>query len=284
MQVARLDQFGFLAIRGKDAISFLQGYTTCDLNHVSPQHSLIGAICNIQGRMVSSFRITSLSDGLLLRLDRGLVEPTSSFLAKYIVFSKAKLSDMSETYVCYGVIGDLKSPSPTAVGDTATLSDSIVIKVSDAGPRYEFWSQDDISGDEIASNVWQQAEIEDGLAWVGSQTTEEFIPQMFNYHHIGGIDFDKGCYLGQEIIARLEYRGKLKRKLHRGLTINPVAPGDDLLDAQGKVAGSLISVAQSDVGYALLAVLQNAEDSDIEACANGGDLFTLSPIEVEIAQ
>jgi len=284
MQVTHLEEFGFLAIRGKDAVSFLQGYTTCDLNNLSPEHSLIGAICNLQGRMVSSFRITSLTDGVLLRLDKGLIDHTTKFLAKYIVFSKAELSDMSESYVCYGAIGEIPSTPPATVGDSTLNSGIVTIKVSEKGPRYEIWSQEAVTGDDIQGNAWRQAEIEDGYAWVNAQTTEEFIPQMFNYHNIGGIDFEKGCYLGQEIIARLEYRGKLKRKLHRGLSNNPASPGDAILNQQGKEIGLVASVAEDGDAYTLLAVLQNEDDSDIEARVYEGDLFSFSPIQVEIDQ
>jgi folate-binding protein YgfZ len=284
MQIARLDEFGFLAIRGKDALSFLQGYTTCDLNDLSSGTSLLGAVCNLQGRMVSSFRIVLLTDGVLLRLDRGLIESTTNFLAKYIVFSKAELLDMSESYVCYGAIGGMQSPAPATIGESILQSESIVIKVSDTGPRYEIWTQGSVEGDEVQSNIWQQAEIEDGYAWVNGQTSEEFIPQMFNYHNIGGIDFEKGCYLGQEIIARLEYRGKLKRKLHRGLSTSPVAAGDAVVNKEGKEIGLVASVAEYNDAYALLAVLQNADDSDIEARINGGEAFNLSPIQAETAE
>jgi tRNA-modifying protein YgfZ len=285
MQVARLDQFGFLGIRGKDAVTFLQGYTTCDLNHLSSDTSLLGAICNLQGRMVSSFRIVPLIDGVLLRLDRGLIESTTNFLAKYIVFSKAELVDMSDSYVCYGAIGDMQSPGPATIGEYILQAENIAIKVSESGPRYEIWSQGDVAGDitaeKVQRNTWQQAEIEDGYAWVNTQTTEEFIPQMFNYHNIGGIDFEKGCYLGQEIIARLEYRGKLKRKLHRGLSTNPAAPGDAVVNQEGKEIGLVASTAQHGDAYALLAVIQNAADNDIEVRVNEGEPFSLSPIKAE---
>jgi folate-binding protein YgfZ len=283
MQVTRLEEFGFLAIRGKDAISFLQGYTTCDLNNLTPEHSLIGAICNLQGRMVSSFRITSLSDGVLLRLDKRLIEHTTQFLGKYIVFSKAELSDMSETYVCYGAIGPMPSASPATVGGSTVDSGNIIINVSITGPRYEVWSQDEIAGDDMENNTWQLAEIEDGYAWVNAQTTEEYIPQMFNYHNIGGIDFEKGCYLGQEIIARLEYRGKLKRKLHRGHSTNPASPGDAITNLAGKEVGRVVRVAEDGEGFVLLAVVQNADDGDIQARVNEGEPFSLTPIPDETA-
>ena len=144
-------------------------------------------------------------------------------------------------------------PGSCRTGRSILEPENIVIKVSDTGPRYEIWTQAGVEGDEVESNIWQQAEIEDGYAWVNGQTSEEFIPQMLNYHNIGGINFEKGCYLGQEIIARLEYRGKLKRKLHRGLSISPVAVGDAVVNKEGKEIGLVASVAEFDNAEAVAA-------------------------------
>lgn len=282
MQATLLEQFGFLAIRGKDATSFLQGYTTCDLEQLSNSQALLGAICNLQGRMVANFRVSKLTDGLLLRLNRNLVEKTMTFLAKYIVFSKAEMSDMSENVTCYGVIGDPAISEAMEINEVSTLEDNILVKVSDTGPRYEIWAQNPVDCDLLEDESWSRAEIEDGIAWVDEMSTEEFIPQMFDYQNLGGIDFDKGCYLGQEIIARLEYRGALNRKLHRGRAISNARPGDKLISGAGKPIGTVVSAADLDVdvdgGQMLLAVLQNKGDEEIEVSLEGGESVLFSPV------
>ncbi len=280
MRATHLKQFGFLSITGKDATTFLQGYATCDLDHLSSNRAGLGAICNLQGRMVASFRVVKLNDALLLRIHCDLVDKTREFLGKYIVFSKAEMSDMSEIYACYGVIGDVPGRQLPQINDVEMIDTSIVIKVSEAGPRFEIWAQQAIENtdDAFTAQTWQQAEINDGFAWVDATSSDEHIPQMFNYHNIGGIDFEKGCYLGQEIIARLEFRGKLKRKLHRGEAASKVSSGDLLLSDEGKSLGMVVNVAHVDGSYPILAVLQNAGGDVIHANLEKGESILFSPI------
>lgn len=285
MHATHLKHFGFLAVTGKDAMSFLQGYATCNLEHLSGDRAGLGAICNLQGRMVVSFRIIRLNDGLLLRIHRDLVDKTLSFLGKYIVFSKAELSDMSEIYTCYGVIGEVPGIQLPQINDLATKDGSRVVRVSDTGPRFEIWAQQALENTDSRSRVqtWQEAEINDGFAWVDATSSEEHIPQMFNYHNIGGIDFEKGCYLGQEIIARLEFRGKLKRKLHRGEAGSPVSSGDTLVSDAGKPLGTIVNVAHADSGYPILAVLQNAGGDEIQVNLENGEPIVFAPVTQEQA-
>ncbi len=273
-----LPRFGFLSIQGKDAIAFMQGYTTCDLDKLSSHHAAIGAICNLQGRMVANFRLVRFQDGLLLRMSRDLVQPTRDFLGKYIVFSKAEMSDMSEDWRCYGVTGE--ETSLTTVGEIASAEDRILIRVSDSGPRFELWSGETPANAGDDTIDWSVAEIRDGLAWVDTRTTGEFQPQMFNYHRIGGIDFDKGCYLGQEIIARLEYRGQLKRKLHYGIGHGEVSTGDPLQTKDGRQAGTVVATAKADETIEMLVVLQNASEARMEAFTGNGEAIAFTPVEV----
>ncbi|MCH7741572.1 MAG: folate-binding protein YgfZ [Proteobacteria bacterium] len=283
MHATVLKQFGFLSITGKDAITFLQGYATCDLDHLSPDRAGLGAICNLQGRMLVSFRVIKLNDGLLLRIHRDLVDKTRLFLGKYIVFSKAEMSDMSEIYTCYGAMTEAPNMQLPQVNDLAMKDGNIVIKVSDSGPRFEIWAQQEIKSTDSAFTAqhWQKAEIDDGFAWVDGTSSEEHIPQMFNYHNIDGIDFEKGCYLGQEIIARLEFRGKLKRKLHRGGTASQVSSGNALVSDAGKPLGAIVNVAHINNHYSILAVLQNTGTDAINASLESGESILFSPVVQE---
>jgi len=261
--VARLDNFGFLAITGKDASKFLQGYTTCDLDDLTDSVSSMGAVCNLQGRMVTSFRIIRLENGYLLRMDRELIGATREFLRKYIVFSKAEMADVSDTIHCYGVCGPIPD-SPGMRHQLHSTGNVHTIRVS-AGERYEVWADEPLpefsATDALPLQGWWQREIEDGIAWVTAVTAGEFLPQMFDYHRLGGVDFDKGCYLGQEIVARMQYRGALKRRLHRGAAGRVVAIGDVLLGEGDKSAGTIVAAADT----AFLAVVQS-KDNILPAC------------------
>ena len=216
-QYIYLNHFGFLKISGVDAISFLQGYTTCDLSMLQDKEAQLGAICNIQGRMLASFIVIQQEQDLILRMHKSLVTKIVEFLNKYIVFSKATLTDISKTLLCYGSLA-LDSMPRTSPFTVKTNADSIIV---DLGNRLEHWkSAKESTYSEKSITTWFDAELEAGIAWVDQKTTAKHLPQTLNYHQLGGISFDKGCYLGQEVIARMKYRGALKKQLHR-IDVNP---------------------------------------------------------------
>lgn len=256
--IARLDQFGFLAITGKDAQKFLQGYVTCDMQQVSGGMSAVGAICNLQGRMVTSFRIAATDNGYLLRMTRDLVAVTMTFLEKYIVFSKAEMTDGSDAWHCFACIGE-GAGFPEGRHEIAALSDGYAVRVA-SEPRFEVWTKladwMPPDADAMDAGVWQDFEIDSGIAWVTPQTSAQFIPQMFDYHRLGGLSFDKGCYLGQEIVARMQYRGALSRRLLRGRTQRPLVVGDALQDDRHRNVGEVVATQ----GNRVLAVVQVKDD------------------------
>lgn len=250
-----LPHFGFIEITGRDAIKFMQGYTTCDVERMTPATSRIGAVCNIQGRMVASALIARTEDGLLLRLSQDLIEPVMDFLKKYIVFSKAEMANVSDAIRSFGITGAL-ADAPGAAG-TVRISQQQRL-VSLGGERFELWIDADATLPELEDGSledWTAADIEDGVAWITAATTEEFIPQMFDYHRLKAVDFDKGCYLGQEIVARMQYRGNVNRKLFRGH--GPGLRAGDPVRKDGKTVGRVVAAS----GDRVLAVIQSKDDS-----------------------
>ena len=208
----QLEHFGFLKISGVDAVNFLQGYTTCDLAALTDDSAQLGAVCNIQGRMLASFIVIRQGQDLVLRMHKSLVPKTIAFLTKYIVFSKAELADISENLYCYGA-PNAKSAASESPYPTMTDNGTITINL---GNREEHWTAADKTI--VTTGVierWTDAELDAGIAWVDENSCEAYLPQTLNYHQLGGISFTKGCYLGQEIVARMQYRGKLKKSLHR---------------------------------------------------------------------
>ncbi len=250
-----LDQFGFLSITGRDAEKFLQGYTTCDLTRLTQGMVMRGAICNIKGRMVSNFLAIRTNEGFLLRLHRDLVESTSAFLAKYIVFSKAEIKDQSAELHCYGAtsegLADVDVDLPQEPGAIADSDHGQILKV--ASDRFEIWSQKEVPAT-AEQTEWQRAELAEGIIWVDSVTSGAFIPQMFNLHNIEGISFEKGCYLGQEIVARMQYRGELKNRLHLAELdeVSELKVGAKI-QSEGKKVGEVVAVAGSLAGFVLKA-------------------------------
>ena len=229
--------FGILRLTGRDATKFLQGYTTCDLAPVTAGGSSIGAICNLKGRMVTSFRVAVSRQDLLLRMHRALVPETITFLSKYIVFSKAEMHDVSAEWQVIGVTG---ADAASGVANSTEL----LVGVEDN--RAEIWTP--IGQDtEADSDAWHRLDIESGLAWVTPETAGEYLPQMFAYDALGAVDFEKGCYLGQEIVARAHFRGNVKRQLYRASSSAFLPIGTALGDGQRDV-GQVVAAAPAAQG------------------------------------
>ena len=186
-------------------------------------------------------------------MDRALVNNTMEFLNKYIVFSKAELHDISEEYICYGTL----KPS------NDTIENGFRVNLSN---RSEIWTTSRlVANPDIGP--WQDAEVLAGVAWVTESNQGEHLPQMFNYHNLEGLDFEKGCYLGQEIVARAHYRGQMKRRLHRLVSKKKREQGA-ILDL-----GNVVSTSPS----GLLAILKNTKDEPISATFDDGEDVLATP-------
>ncbi len=261
-QNIRLDQFGFLKISGVDAVTFLQGYTTCDLAALKHDSAQLGAICNIQGRMLTSFIVIQQGQDLVLRMHQSLVPKTIAFLTKYIVFSKAELADISENLHCYGSLDPESTPGESPY-PMKTDNGTITVEL---GNRREQWrSSRPTSEATDMVRRWSEAELEAGVAWVDEKSCEEHLPQTLNYHHLGGISFTKGCYLGQEIVARMQYRGALKKRLHR---IETDTQNRQLTSGNIVVAGS----------HACLVIVSNPTEEPVTVTWDDGSVSTATPL------
>ena len=284
-----LSHEGVLAVRGPDASKFLQGQLTCNLNYLDAQHSSLGARCTPKGRMQSSFRILPEGDGYLLAMERELVQTQLADLSKYAAFSKSKLYDESTEWVRFGLnVGDgalvsLGLDLPQDADQMITAHGLIAIRLPDG--RAELWSRA-VDAETIRLRLsaqlreaplehWLMAQIRAGIGQVVASTRELFIPQMINLQALGGVSFKKGCYTGQEIVARMQYLGKLKRRLHRLAAENAEAevpvPGLELYSpVHGSSVGEVVLAASVDGALELLAVLQ-------EDAAADGRIFLGSP-------
>jgi tRNA-modifying protein YgfZ len=284
-----LSHEGVLAVRGPDASKFLQGQLTCNLNYLNAQHSTLGARCTPKGRMQSSFRILPEGDGYLLAMDRELVQTQLVDLTKFAVFSKSKLHDESTEWVRFGLCGgdgllvslglDLDQDADQMI----TGHGFIAVRLPDG--RAELWTR---AADAETTRLrlsaqlreaplerWLLAQIRAGIGQVVASTRELFIPQMINLQALGGVSFKKGCYTGQEIVARMQYLGKLKRRLHRlaakSIDATVPAPGLELYSpVHGSSVGEVVLAASDDGALELLAVLQ-------EDAAADGRIFLGSP-------
>lgn len=296
-----LSHEGVLAVRGVDAGKFLQGQLTCNLDYLSDAKATLGARCTQKGRMQSSFRILLEGDGCLLAMASELIEAQLADLKKYAVFSKSKLTDESAAWVRFGVqnadaaLASLGLELPQDTDAVVRANDLIAIRVSPA--RSELWVRAEQAAEiqsrlaeqlaEGSLNDWLLGQIEAGIGQVFGSTREEFIPQMINLQAVGGVSFKKGCYTGQEIVARMQYLGKLKRRLYRlSLADQDVPePGATLFSpVHASSVGNVVIAARTAQSVELLAVLQAdaAESGDIHLGAADGPALQLADLPYQL--
>ncbi|HEY7773088.1 MAG TPA: folate-binding protein [Marinagarivorans sp.] len=282
-----------ITVTGPDARKFLQGQCTCDINRLDQNHWLLGAHCNVKGRMLSSFTAALLADECIgLRVHLSVAESTAQALQKYIVFSKAKC-EISQ-YLALGIIGQATLPELTATARaledgqfTHTQFGTLLRHDADLA---ELWiSQDTLQntsdvqawlsrGPLLSAQHWQQQMIVRGRAEVQRTTADTYLPQAFNYDLIGGVNFKKGCYTGQEIIARLHYKGQSKQRVHAmqladNSQLNehgPIEVGQTVINAQGTSVGQVVAARAGQIGTQLLICSKafNTDNAQLFVVAN----------------
>jgi tRNA-modifying protein YgfZ len=251
LETVGLDDLGALRVAGADAARFLQGQLSNDLGRVSAERSTLAGLHNPQGRTIALLRIVQLApDELLALLPRELATEVANRLSKYVLRAKVKVTDESQSWRVTGLIAcglgraaELHSSQsasaplagyPVAAGDQRRVDGRVVICVGEQPARWLLIAPAaDAAADLPHSTparreVWRQLDIIAGLPQVYGATSEEFVAQMLNLDVVGAIAFDKGCYTGQEVIARAHYRGRVKRRLQRFRSRGPLdlKPGD----------------------------------------------------------
>jgi folate-binding protein YgfZ len=276
-----LSHLGFLAVTGQDAASFLQGQVTCDLNEVTETQSQLGAYCNLQGRIIASFRIFQWKSEYYLQMPKEVIAPTLLAFKKYAVFSKVALRDASEEIACLGVLGE------KAIASLNISADTHVIKIESTPPRIEIIATPSVIEDlqaelqqqkitETNLDVWRLEDIRAGIPTIYSQTIGLFTPHDINYPALHGVSFNKGCYLGQEIVARMHYLGKLKQHLYRISldTSENIVPGTALTIAEKNIGRVVDAVALTPKHYEALAVMQDKVLQESDVVCDQGQIST----------
>ena len=260
-----LNDHCLLKVSGKDAASFLQGQLSCDIHTVTLQHSSLGCCCDRKGRVLFSFRIFLKDDNYYLYLPKSIAESALQHLQKYVIIAKVNLQ--IEACVSLGLGGDeIKlwlgkhiDHMPEKFNEAQLRRNEILICIDDKNPRYlvinasaEIYAE----LNKASLNNWRYAEIEQGLVTIYPETQGLFIPQMLDYEKWGAISFTKGCYVGQEIIARTQHLGKLKRHLHHLNFSQAVQLGEEITHADKKGIAAAVCL-NSENQYAVLAVMQD---------------------------
>ncbi len=274
--VSDLGNVAILSAQGSDSAKFLQGQSTCDLLGLEPGRSTPGAICNPKGRMITTFLAYKVSDKqILLSMDKPLVETSLATLDKYAAFFKTTLSDCSDTHRQFGIAGPsvkqellkffpaVRAPNHFVTDDVGNilncLNDSLFTIVTKTNQAESLWRDLTTTLTTAGLPWWQLQLIRAGLASVSAELSEQFVPQMLNLQATGAISFSKGCYTGQEVVARMQYLGKLKRRTYIVEAASPTPPpaGTEIATIHGKLVGTVINAAASDASnFSMLAVLR----------------------------
>ncbi|ADE12215.1 CAF17-like 4Fe-4S cluster assembly/insertion protein YgfZ [Sideroxydans lithotrophicus] len=281
-----LSQFGTIRVHGEEAQNFLQNLLSSDVNAVTPAAAQFSSFNTAKGRVLATFLIWRGGNDHFLQLPRELVAPIQKKLSMYVLRTKAKVENAGDAFVSLGLSGpnanalvkELVGPPPEvvmAVASTAHFdtqqSHFTVIRLGEQrfqinvapGHAADLWKKLSGAARPVGSPCWDWLNIRAGIPVILPQTQEAFVPQMTNLDLIGAVNFKKGCYPGQEIVARMQYLGKNKRRMYLAHVFSDALPqpGDELFstEMEGQACGTVVNAQTAPGGgYDLLAVVQIA--------------------------
>lgn len=271
--ICDLSHFGLLQLQGADTLTFLQGQVTNDIKQLNGHNAHYSGYCNPKGRLLALFLAFSHHDHVCLQMPKELIDAIAKRLKMYVMRSKVEIQDVSESVIKIGLNGhnavDLLKPLfkhvPQNVYELSNSENGALLRLPGATPRYEIfadaasapviWNALKLHARPVGAACWEWLEIQAGIPEVTLKTQEEFVPQMLNLDALGAINYKKGCYTGQEIVARTHYLGKVKRRTqlaHIASTETPES-GDDVMDDNKQTIGKIVRCAPStDTGYDVL--------------------------------
>lgn len=251
--ICALPALGLSQASGEDAAHFLHNQLTNDVEHLPANEARLAGYCSPKGRMLASLLMWRTEQGIFLQMPREIQPAVQKRLQMFVLRSKAKLADVSEQFAILGLSGDAAAPAlapwfkelPTSSYAKIDSPAGTLIRMNDVAgaPRYMWIAPVDIAEQawpELSktlvprpSSAWRLSDIRAGIPQIVQATQEQFVPQMVNFELVGGVNFKKGCYPGQEIVARSQYLGKLKRRMMRATisTQEPVHAGTEIFSS-----------------------------------------------------
>jgi len=307
--IISLEHLGVVRVTGDDAKSFLQGQLTNDIHLLNDNRIQLSGYCNPKGRLLAQFIVIPEGDDILLLIPKSIKDKTMQRLRMYILRSKVEITDLSGTLTCLGIAGEqLQGVTDAQLGSLPGENNDLSIHDGQRVVRFpgtieqylcvmeteraiNLWLSLKERMTPASAQVWHWLDIQAGIPCILPETVEEFVPQMVNLELIGGVSFKKGCYTGQEIVARMHYLGKAKRRmfrLHQSTEELP-PPGSDIFDAKGdnQSVGKVVMAAPSPgQGVDLLAVLQlsHTEAAQLHLGSIDGPLLILETLPYSITE
>ncbi len=265
--VAPLPHLGVIRAKGEEVAKFLQGQLTQDVILMKPGEARLAAFCNAKGRMLASFQVLKVAaDELLLVTSADTLAATLKRLSMFVLRAKLKLSDATADVALLGLLGDASiSIAESGLKESAVSQFdrpfTIPLAPADGTPR-ALWlapvGTPQPSAAPVSEADWLLADVRAGVARITQPVVEAFVPQMLNYESVDGISFKKGCYPGQEVVARSQFRGAIKRRAFVGWVAGPAQAGQEVFDAADPTqpVGLVAQAAAQDGGTAVIVSIQ----------------------------
>jgi folate-binding protein YgfZ len=293
---AALPHLGVIQAQGEDAANFLHNQLSNDVLLLPVGQSRLAAFCSAKGRMQASFVVIKTApDTVLLVMSLDLLAQTLKRLSMFVLRAKVKMSDATGQWQLRGLLGDSAravlaeaSPWQTVSADGAHAVALYPAVLGDTQVPRALWlaapSQGLPAGAALSTEVWAWFEVMSGVTLVSQSVFEAFVPQMLNYESVGGVNFKKGCYPGQEVVARSQFRGTLKRRT--ALVRSPVAltAGQDVFTPEEPCATVVLSAARPDgLGFdALVSGTLESQQTGWRASSAQGEALELLPLPYEL--
>ncbi|MEK6748115.1 MAG: folate-binding protein [Pseudomonadota bacterium] len=304
-----LTHYGLIAVQGADTVTFLQGQLSNDVRIVSPTHSQLSAYNSPKGRVLALLRIFKHVDNYYLRMPRSVLDATLRRLRLFVLRANVKLDDASMRHAGLGLSGPdaekllatLSPTLPTHINASVTVQHITIVRVAGGMPRFEIyapiadlktlWSQFATHVTPAAPGTWRWLDIINGIPEVFPETADAFVLQMLNLHSLDGVSFTKGCYTGQEIVARMYYLGKLKKRMYLA-HVNGIAipqPGMDVYESGNENDQSIGQVVDAKMspegGCDLLVVTQvaSAETRTLHMTSREGAVLEIRKLPYEVS-
>ncbi len=249
----RLPDWGVIVAQGADAAAFLNGQLTQDLLQLGDAQARLAGYCSPKGRLLATFVAWQLADETIaLACSADLLPATLKRLSMYVLRAKCRLADASAQWPIYGLAGpsaDTLLRDGLPAGDWARgrhgQAQVIRLPAADGCARYLWAGPDAPTLPELAADVWRWLEVRSAVPRIVAATADRFVPQMLNLELLGAVNFKKGCYPGQEVVARSQYRGTLKRRMYLVDSDTPLAPADEVFHSEdpAQPAGMVVLAA-----------------------------------------
>lgn len=294
----RLADWGLIRAQGPDAASFLHGQLTQDITGLGEGTARLAGYCSPKGRLLASFIVWRAdADTFFLACSADLLAPTLKRLSMFVLRTKCKLTDASVETALHGLagsaaaawLGDAAAAAPWSVQPTGGGQ---LVRLTDVHgtPRWLLAQPADAAAPALpvlSPAEWAALEVRSGIVRITAATVEQFVPQMVNLELVGGVNFQKGCYPGQEIVARSQYRGTLKRRAQVVDSDAPLAAGQEVFHSAdpGQPAGLVaLAAARADGGSVALVELKLSalDGGSLHAGAADGALLRLGALPYAI--